>query len=120
MLGFGPYRTCTVFVSCSLRSARYTQTFLIPHGNHSSDFLVSSVHSLCSFTAETEGFEPSVAFKGHTSLAKRHVRPLRHVSSTIKISQFSWFYYRQSISPNPRSNRNLFALLKCLHPKKPL
>ncbi len=89
--GFGPYRTCTVFVSCSLRCARYTQTFLIPHGNCSSSFLVSSVHSLRSFTAETEGFEPSEPFKGLTSLAKRHVRPLRHVSNIHILARYIVF-----------------------------
>ncbi len=36
--------------------AQYTQTFLIPRGNCSSSFLVSSVHSLRSFTADALEF----------------------------------------------------------------
>ena len=31
---------------------------------------------ICDYSAETEGFEPSVPFNGYTSLAKRYVRPL--------------------------------------------
>jgi hypothetical protein len=37
-------------------------------------------------TAEPDGFEPSVPYKGHTSLAKMHVRPLRHGSVFLRLS----------------------------------
>lgn len=37
--GISPYRRCTGFVSCSLRSARYTQPFRFLHAKHSNALL---------------------------------------------------------------------------------
>ena len=50
--------------------------------------------------AEREGFEPSVAFKDHNSLANCLFRPLRHLSiKSLTISDFFTGRYYQSSAP---------------------
>lgn len=48
-------------------------------------YLIGTIHFL---NAETRGFEPPGPYKRPTSLAKRHVRPLRHVSILRHMRQY--------------------------------